>query len=99
MGWLVPNERVRMALTAFSLRLRGNSGRPVADRDREWGHINPAVTMGFWLLRKLDTRAAVGYIVARRGRPSCCSSTPDVGAMGRSVAFGATICSLGRLRR
>src|SRR5947209_8239900 len=82
MGWL---ERVRRALTAFSLRLRGNSGRPVADRDREWGHINPAVTMGFWLLRKLDTRAAVGSIVggsAGGGRLSWCSSTPGVGSDG-----------------
>jgi aquaporin Z len=28
-------------------------------------HINPAVTMGFWLLRKLDARTALGYIVAQ----------------------------------
>jgi aquaporin Z len=75
MGRIVPNERLRTALTAF---LFGCVGAAIALSrvGKESGaHINPAVTMGFWLLRKLDARAAMGYIVAqliqwgyRRGR-------------------------------
>jgi aquaporin Z len=48
---------------------------------RESGaHINPAVTMAFWLIRKLDWRAAIGYIVAqmlgdRAAKAQCCSAS------------------------
>jgi aquaporin Z len=28
-------------------------------------HINPAVTLGFWLSKKIDQRAAIGYVVAQ----------------------------------
>jgi len=54
-------------------------------------HINPAVTMGFWMMRKLDTRTAAGYIVAQM-LGGALGALPLLvwGEMGRSVAFGAT---------
>jgi glycerol uptake facilitator-like aquaporin len=28
-------------------------------------HINPVVTLGFWLMHKIDTRTALGFVVAQ----------------------------------
>ena len=92
MGRLVPNERVRTALTAFLFGCVGTA-ITLSRVGRESGaHINPAVTMGFWLMRRLDTRAAVGYIVAQV-LGACLGALPLLawGGMGRSVVFGATI--------
>jgi aquaporin Z len=88
----VPHEGVRTSLTAF---LFGCLGTTIALSrvGRESGaHINPAVTMGFWLMRKLDLRAAVGYIIAQLVG-ACLGALPLLvwGSMGRSIAFGATI--------
>jgi aquaporin Z len=89
---LVPNEQLRMTLTAF---LFGTVGSAIALSwvGKESGaHINPAVTMGFWLMRKLDLRAAIGYIVAQL-LGAWVGALPLLawGSMGRSVVFGATI--------
>jgi len=96
MGRIVPNERLRMALSAF---LFGCVGTAVALSrvGRESGaHINPAVTVGFWMMRKLDGRAAAGYIVAQLLGASL-GALPLLawGSMGRSIAFGATIPGAG----
>ena len=65
MGRIVPNEQLRMALTAFLFGCVGTAVT-LSRVGRESGaHINPAVTMGFWMMRKLDGRTAVGYIVAQ----------------------------------
>jgi aquaporin Z len=55
-------------------------------------HINPAVTLGFWLMGKLDSRVALGYVVAQLAG-ACGGAVPLLawGDMGRSVAFGATL--------
>src|SRR5262245_34700744 len=87
-----PSEPLRTMLTAF---LFGTIGSLIAVSwvGKESGaHINPAVTMGFWLMRKLDLRAAAGYIVAQLLGASL-GALPLLawGSIGRSVAFGATI--------
>jgi len=92
MGRLVPNETLRTMLTAF---LFGTIGSAIAVSwvGRESGaHINPAVTVGFWMMHKLDLRAAAGYIVAQL-LGACLGALPLLawGSIGRSVAFGATI--------
>jgi aquaporin Z len=89
---LLPNEPLRMALTAF---LFGTVGSAIALSwvGRESGaHINPAVTMGFWMMRKLDLRAAAGYIVAQL-LGACLGALPLLawGPMGQSVVFGSTL--------
>ena len=92
MARLLPNELVRTTLSAL---LFGTIGSAIAVSwiGKESGaHINPAVTMAFWLMRKLDLRAASGYIVAQL-LGACAGALPLLawGSMGRSIAFGATI--------
>lgn len=59
MGRLVPNEQVQMALTGFLFGCVGTAVALSWVGTESGAHINPAVTMGFWLTRKLDARAAV----------------------------------------
>jgi len=92
MSRLLPNEYVRTALTAF---LFGTIGSTIAlsPIGKESGaHINPAVTLGFWLLRKLDARAALGYMIAQM-LGAAVGAVPLLAwkSIGRSVAFGATV--------
>jgi aquaporin Z len=92
MTHLLPNERLRMILGGL---LFGTIGSAIAlsPLGKESGaHINPAVTMGFWMMRKLDHRAALGYIVAQL-LGACLGALPLLawGRMGASVAYGATL--------
>ncbi|HEY7386926.1 MAG TPA: aquaporin [Bryobacteraceae bacterium] len=88
---LVPNVRVRQAITGF---LFGTVGGAIALSrvGRESGaHINPAVTFGFWLMGKIESRIAVGYMAAQlTGAVLGCLPLLAWGSMGRSIAFGAT---------
>jgi aquaporin Z len=90
-GRLVPDARLRTALTAFLFGCVGTAVT-LSRVGRESGaHINPAVTMAFWMMRKLDARGAAHYIVAQL-LGAALGALPLLawGAMGRSVAFGAT---------
>jgi aquaporin Z len=89
---LVPDEGVRRLISGF---LFGGLGGSIAlsPIGRESGaHINPVVTMGFWLLRKITGWVAVGYIVAQL-LGAVAGSLPLLlwGDMGKSVFYGATI--------
>ena len=89
--WL-PNEPVRMAMSAF---LFGTIGSAIALSriGKESGaHINPAVSLAFWLMHKLDGRATAGYVIAQL-IGAVAGAVPLLGwkSMGRSVAFGATL--------
>jgi aquaporin Z len=55
-------------------------------------HINPVVTMAFWLFRKIDSRLAMAYVLAQLAG-AIMGTLPLVfwGQMGSSVAFGATL--------
>lgn len=89
---MLPNERPRLALTAFLFGCVGTAITLSRIGKESGAHINPAVTVGFWLMRKLDTRAAVGYILAQL-LGAALGALPLLawGSVGRSVAFGATI--------
>lgn len=93
---LVPNELLRTILTGFLFGTIGG-GIALSRVGRESGaHINPAVTMGFWLMQKLDLRAAAGYIAAQLlGAGLGALPLLAWGSMGRSVAFGATLPGAG----
>ena len=55
-------------------------------------HINPVVTFAFFLFRKIDARTAVVYVLGQlTGAILGCLPLLAWGAMGRSVAFGATL--------
>jgi aquaporin Z len=92
MTQLIPNEGLRRLITGF---LFGTTGASIAlsKVGKESGaHINPAVTMVFWLFRKLDGRTAIIYVAGQLAG-AVIGSVPLLafGARGRSVAFGATL--------
>ena len=92
MAHLIPSEWVRRLITGF---LFGATGACIAlsPVGKESGaHINPAVTLGFRLMGKLDLRTTLGYIIAQLiGAVIGCLPLFLWGSMGRSVAFGATL--------
>ena len=55
-------------------------------------HINPAVTLAFWLEGKLEWRDAIGYVLAQLAGAAL-GALPLLawGTIGRSVQFGATV--------
>jgi aquaporin Z len=88
----LPDPGLRRLITGF---LFGTTGALIAlsPLGRESGaHINPAVTLAFWLMGKLRTRIALLYLIAQIAG-AIAGSVPLLlwGQMGRSVGFGATI--------
>ncbi len=93
---LLPDAGVRRAVTGF---LFGTVGALVAlsPVGKESGaHVNPAVTLAFWLMGRIHARVAVGYLLAQLAGATL-GALPLLawGAMGRSVAFGATLPGAG----
>jgi aquaporin Z len=89
---LLPDAALRRAITGF---LFGSTGALIAVSPigKESGaHINPVVTLAFWLMGKLRPGHAVGYILAQLAG-AIAGSLPLLawGAMGRSIDFGATL--------
>jgi aquaporin Z len=88
----IPSVKLRQAMTGF---LFGATGGLIAISKvgKESGaHVNPAVTLGFWIAHKIETRIAVGYVLAQLiGAVLGCLPLLAWGAMGRSIAFGATV--------
>jgi aquaporin Z len=59
-------------------------------------HINPAVSVAFWLEHKLGWRDTLGYVAAQMsGAALGATGLLLWGAMGRSVQFGATTVGAG----
>jgi aquaporin Z len=89
---VVPSEGARRLITGF---LFGTTGALIAlsSVGKESGaHINPVVTLGFWLMGKLDSRIALGYVFAQlTGASVGVLPLLGWGSLGRSVAFGATL--------
>lgn len=89
---VVPGDAARRLITGF---LFGGWGALIAVSrvGRESGaHINPAVTLAFWLFGKLDGRTSLVYVAAQlAGAVLGCLPLLAWGSMGRSVAFGATL--------
>jgi aquaporin Z len=89
---VVPSEGARRLITGF---LFGTTGALIALSSvgiESGAHINPVVTLGFWLMGKLDSRIALGYVLAQlTGASVGVLPLLGWGSMGRSVAFGATL--------
>jgi aquaporin Z len=91
MAEIIPNVKVRQSLTGF---LFGSVGlfitlSPVGKISG--AHINPAVTMVFWLFKKIEGRIAITYILSQlTGAIVGCVPLLLWGAMGRSIHFGGT---------
>jgi aquaporin Z len=89
---MIPSAALRRAITGF---LFGSTGALIAlsPIGKESGaHINPVVTLAFWLMGKLSGHHAVGYVLAQL-MGSTIGAVPLLvwGAMGRSIDFGATV--------
>jgi aquaporin Z len=92
MARLIPSEGLRSLITGF---LFGTTGASIALSPVgkvSGAHINPAVTLAFRLMGKLDLRTTLVYIVAQLVG-AVVGSLPLLlwGSMGTSVAFGATL--------
>jgi aquaporin Z len=89
---LLPDAGLRRALTGF---LFGSLGALIALSPLgkvSGAHINPAVTLAFWLERKMKTQVAVGYVVSQlAGGVLGALALRGWGRMGESVAFAATV--------
>jgi aquaporin Z len=92
MARVLPGEGTRRAITGF---LFGTTGALIALSPvgtESGAHINPIVTLGFWLMGKLDSWVALSYVLAQlAGATVGCLPLLAWGAMGRSVQFGATL--------
>jgi aquaporin Z len=89
---LIPSAGWRLLLTGF---LFGTTGGLIAlsPLGKESGaHINPAVTLGFWLLGTFKLRYVPGYVCAQLAGAAL-GALPLLawGTMGRSIYFGATL--------
>ena len=91
MADLIPNVKIRQIITGF---LFGSVGASIALSSIgkvSGAHINPAVTMVFWLFRKIEGRLAITYILAQvTGAIIGCLPLLIWGDLGRSINFGGT---------
>jgi len=89
---LLPSVVLRRMVTGFLFGCVGGSIALSQVGKVSGAHINPAVTLGFWLMQRLDARTAIGYVCAQLVGAAL-GSLPLLawGAMGRSVDFGATV--------
>jgi aquaporin Z len=90
-GW-IPNPGARRLLTGF---LFGSTGALIAISPigKESGaHINPVVTLAFWVKKKITWLHASGYILAQL-IGAILGSLPLLawGTSGRSIDYGATL--------
>ena len=92
MALLIPAVKLRQMMTGFMF---GSVGATIALSPIgkvSGAHINPAVTMVFWLFRKIEGRLAVTYVLAQlTGAIIGCLPLLIWGQMGRSINFGVTI--------
>ena len=92
MANLIPNVKIRQIITGF---LFGSVGASIAMSPigkLSGAHINPAVTMVFWLFKKIEGRLAITYVLAQlTGAIIGCLPLLIWGAMGHSIDFGVTI--------
>lgn len=93
---IIPNEGVRRLITGFLFGTTGATIALSAIGKESGAHINPVVTLGFCLMGKLDPWIGLYYVLAQL-IGAVLGSLPLLvwGAMGHSVAFGATLPGAG----
>jgi aquaporin Z len=91
-AWVILNEGTRRRITGFVFGLFG-ALIALSPLGKESGaHMNPVVTLGFYLVGKLDARTAGVYVLGQlTGATLGVLPLLAWGSMGRSVAFGATL--------
>lgn len=88
----IPNIGLRRLITGF---LFGSTGALISISrigKVSGAHLNPVVTLAFWLMGKMDLRTAFRYVSGQlTGSIIGCLPLLAWGSMGRSVEFGATM--------
>ena len=88
----IPNIGYRRIITGF---LFGSTGALIAISPLckvSGAHINPVVTMAFFLMNKIDARTAGAYVLGQfTGAIIGCIPILAWGRMGESISFGATV--------
>jgi aquaporin Z len=93
---LIPSLAMRRALNGFFFGAVGATIAVFQIGKVSGAHVNPIVTMLFWLMGKLTGRAAIGYVIAQfMGAVLGCLPLFVWGELGRSISFGATVSGEG----
>src|SRR5262245_46739616 len=92
MEQVIPSIVVRRVITSFLFGCVGAMIALSVVGKVRGAHMKPAVTFGFWMMRKMDSKTAAGYVLAQlAGAFLGCLPLLLWGAMGRSIDFGATV--------
>jgi len=88
---IVPDLRQRMVISGFLFGAIGASIALSPVGKVSGAHVNPVVTLGFWLFGKMSSLEAAGFVLAQLSG-GVAGSVPLLawGVMGRSIDFGAT---------
>ena len=87
----IPGIKLRQVITGF---LFGGTGALIAISPLgkvSGAHLNPVVTMAFWLFNKIKTRMAIAFIIAQL-TGAVVGALPLLlwGELGKSISFGST---------
>jgi aquaporin Z len=89
---LIPSVGMRRLLTGFLFGATGCLITISPIGKISGAHINPAVSMAFWLRGKMRTHAMIGYILAQMaGAALGCIPLLMWGDLGRSIRYGITL--------
>ena len=92
----IPDMHTRMIISGFIFGAIGGSIALSNVGKVSGAHINPVVTLGFWLMGKITTPVAIGYVVAQlAGAIVGCLPLLLWGAMGQSIDFASTVPGTG----
>jgi len=94
----IPSVVLRRIITSFLFGCVGATIALSVVGKVSGAHINPAVTFGFWMMKKMDGKTAASYVLAQlAGAFLGCLPLLLWGAMGRSIDFGATVRTFHRM--
>ena len=96
---LIPSEPVRRAVTGFLFGCTGCAITISKVGKVSGAHINPAVSVAFWLRGKMKTKAMLGYVTSQMlGAVTGCIPLLLWGKQGHSVQYGTTTAGAGGLQ-
>ncbi len=92
MAQIIPAVKIRQIITGFIFGSIGASIALSPIGKVSGAHINPAVTMVFWLFRKIEGRLMITYILAQL-TGAVVGSLPLLfwGQFGKSIDYGVTV--------
>lgn len=96
MADLIPSVTARRIITGFLFGGWGASISLTNIGKVSGAHINPAVTMVFWIFKKIEPRTARYYMLGQlSGAIVGCVPLLAWGSMGESLSYGATTVGVG----